>query len=108
VGADGRKRDATYPPALVEHEEDVCFRELLPHFHTAYSCFKTAVYYAAALLHGEVGHIPHGEKKLVTASIPVLGKLIGGGDDERELRGQMSVDRLADLPSPSPCRPLYD
>jgi len=32
--ADGRKRDAACPLAAVESEEDVCFREFPPHFHT--------------------------------------------------------------------------
>jgi len=45
--ADGRKRGAACPLAVVFLEEDI--QHVLPHFYTAYTCFKTVVYYAAAL-----------------------------------------------------------
>ena len=38
--------------------------------------------------------------RLTASKCPIPGKLIGGGDDERELRGQMPETTQADPPLP--------
>jgi len=80
---------AVCPLAAVEPEEDVCFSEFLSlTFILSELTFKpppAALWRVSILQHGEVVS---------------LGKLIGGGDDERLDRGLLPETRLADPPLP--------